>query len=510
MALNSSSYTPLIAKTPEKIDSSSNTLKKVSADATKTTEKTPEKIPEKAKKDKKPALKSKKKTSRLSWSSEHNKGFVSSVASSPSATPPVLTSDPRFPPLITSYKTPPTAVDWRRPLRAQSSLTNTTVSTTTTTNVQQYPPTVSSQAAVSATASLYSYPPVRFPPGASPRPVDRPSPRRSEKTQTASTNPSDSEQAQDANASSLTINGKSADNQPARKFFSALQRDIEHLLWHPSPSAYQQLGATMQQINLAGLDFEAIDASSLVLRMLVDPGKENLDPVIAWIAKLGCQLVSGARSFGLDRSSVLELAVARGWPMTITAVTEILHEENSLREHTRNMLLRAMQADKPLSLLEKALQFSADHCALEDGITAKMIVSLSKSWQTDPDNELHSEKFVAVFEATQRQNLDIIPIATLLQVATKFHHAPMALTMLRLNANTEYRDENDKTVTDLALEAQQALIEKIGELRVKKYDMDPANYQTEMDECLTMLRSNRRIMDALDAIESTKDTSSSE
>ena len=59
--------------------------------------------------------------------------------------------------------------------------------------------------------------------------------------------------------------------------------------------------------------------------------------------------------------------------MTITAVTVILHDENSLREHTGNRLLRAMQADKPLSLLEKALQFSADHCALEAGITANLM-----------------------------------------------------------------------------------------------------------------------------------------
>ena len=282
------------------------------------------------------------------------------------------------------------------------------------------------------------------------------------------------------------------------------------MLWHPSPSAYQQLGATMQEINRSGLDFEAIDASSLVLRILVDPGKNNLDPLIAWIAGLGCQLVSGARKAGLDRSSVLELAVTRGWPMTITVITDILHEENSLREHTRNMLLRAMQADKPLSLLEKALQFSADHCPLEAGITLKMIVTLSKSWHSDSDNELHSDKFVAVFEAAQRQNLDIIPIATLLQTATKFHHAPMALTMLRLNANTEYLDENDKNVTDLALEAQQALIEKIGELRAKENDMDPASYRAEMDEYLIMLRSNQRIIEALDAMESTQGTSSSE
>ena len=510
MALHSSSRTPLIAKTPEKTDSPSGKLKKLFTDATKTTEKATEKTPEKTKKDKKPGLKNKEKTPRLSWSLEDNKGSASSVASSPSVTTLILTSDSRFPPLASSYATPLAPIDWRRPLSAQSSLNIPTGLTTTTTNVQQYPPTVSSQAAASATASLHAYPPAQLPPGASPRPVDRLSPRQPEKTQTASTNPSGSKQAQDAEATSSATHGKRADNQQARKLFSALERHIEHLLWHPSPSAYQQLGTAMQQINMSGLDFEAIDASSLVLRMLVDPGKENLDPVIAWIDKLGCQLVSGARRFGLDRSSVLELAVARGWPMTITAVTEILHEENSLREHTRNMLLRAMQADKPLSLLEKALQFSADHCALEAGITAKMIVTLSKSWQTDPDNELHSEKFAAVFEATQRQNLDIIPIATLLQTATKFHHAPMALTMLRLNANTEYLDENDKTVTDLALEAQQALIEKIGELRVKEYDMDPANYQAEMDKCLTMLRSNQRIIDALDAIESTKGTSSSE
>ncbi|MFM8466197.1 MAG: hypothetical protein ACKOAO_01385 [Oxalobacteraceae bacterium] len=499
MALNSGSRTSLISKTPEKTGSPLSKLRKALTNVTKPDEK--------AKKDKNPSIKNREKTSQLLWSPNNKESSDTAAASSSAPSMPGLTSDTRFPPLASSYATPPTPTDWRLPLSAQASLTGATVSTTTTTS-QQFPPTANPHA--SAATSVYPYPPVQFTPGVSPRPIEPSSPRLPEKTVSVSTNSSDSKQAQDTEATSSDTTSDSSSEEQARELFSALQKNVEHLLWHPSPSAYQQLSETMEQIKGSGLDFEVIDASSLVLRILVDPGKENLDPLIAWIAQLGCQLVSEARKTGLERSSVLERAVERGWPKTTAAIAASLREENSLREHTRNMLIRAMQSDKPISLLEKALRFSSDHCVLEAGITTKMIVSLSKSWQSDPENDLHREKFVALFETAQQQNQHIIPIATLLQTATKFHHAPMALTMLQLNANTEYLDENGKTVTDLALEGQQALIEKINVLRAKKDDIDPASHHAQMDECLNNLRSNQRIIDALIALESKRSNSSSE
>ncbi len=82
--------------------------------------------------------------------------------------------------------------------------------------------------------------------------------------------------------------------------------------------------------------------------------------------------------------------------------------------------------------------------------------------------------------------------------------------MLQLNANTEYLDEGGKTVIDLALEAQQALIEKIDGLRANAKGMDPADYKTKLGQYQTMLRSNQRILDALDDILSTNDKTFSE
>ncbi len=504
MALNSSSGAQRTQQAEEKSSSPLRKLKKAFTHSAKTREK--------EKTDKKPTIKTKEKSSRMSWSYERHESATSSMASSSSAMTAVMASDTRFPPLASSYATPPAQIDWRSPLSAQSSLTSAGSSTTITitTGHPQFPPTSSYQAAIPTPADVFSYPPIQFPSLASPRPADPAPPLTTAAAQPEPSNAAQGKPIPGKEASASAVSDEIPRVEQTRRLFSLLERTIESLIWNPSPSNYQQLDDVMKKIDTSGLDFTAIDASSLVLRILVNPGEEPLDTLIAWIAQLGCRLVSGARPMGLNRSSVLERAVERGWTQTTNALAARLNQDKALREHTGNMLARAMQADKPISLLNNALRFSSDHCALDGGIIVKMVSILEKHWQSDPDNDLHRAKFVALFEETVRQKQETLPIAALLQVAVKLHHAPMALTMLQLNANTEYLDGDGKTVIDLALEAQQALIEKIDGLRANAKGMDPADYKTKLGQYQTMLRSNQRILDALDDILSTNDKTFSE
>ncbi len=490
MALNSSSRIQLTQQSAEKSGSPLSKLKKVlSGPATSS---------EKPKKQKIPSMNSKKTVSGRSWSSYPEGRGVSSPLSPSPASLPAMVSDTRFPPLASRYTSPPTPIDWRYPLEAQASPTASPGKDSTQILSIAFPP--AKQADISAplsaepvSAAPVSAAPVSYSPALS-------SPRFTESITSAP--------APTPEKISSTIPDKLHEADEARQLFSTLEKNIERLFWRPSPATLQQLGNTMKQMNASGLDFSGIDASSLVLRILVNPGEADLDKLIAWIARLGCQIVSGVRRFGLERSSVLERAIERGWPLTTEAITERLRHGKVLRDHAENMLARAMQSDKPFSFLQKALQFSSDHCPIEAGITVKMVAILAKEWQLDPDNELHGSKFIALFNQVLEQGLNPLPVATLLQAATKYHHAPMALIMLQLNANTEYLDEEGKTVTDLALEAQQTLIEKIDALRATDNTGNPVRYQEKMDKYQRQLRSNQRILDALDAADSPGTTSS--
>ncbi len=505
MALNSSSRAQLTQKTAEKSSSPLSKLIKVFTDTPPSTEQSA--------KNKKPAMKSKQKTSWSSSSSQCRDSTHAGNASSTSATPstpsilPVMASDSRFPPLASSYPTPPAPIDWRSPLEAQAASGATTLSTRTTTATITtitiaFPPVKNNLGNAPAAVAPCAPPPApsatapAAASGTTPPPAPRPTVIEDHTAPTIVPRAP----AQRAEQTLSAPPEKPAGREAARRLFSTLEQSIERLLWHPSASTYQQLAETIRQMGTSGLDYSEIDASSLVLRILVDPGKENLDQVISWMAKLGCSLVSGASTCGLNRSSVLERAVERGWPATVSAIANRLRQHKVLHEYAEAMLVRAMQADKPLSLLQKALQFSADYCRLQAGMTMKMISTLTHLWQFDPYNTAHPAKFKLLFDEAERQEIDTLPIATLLQVATKFHHAPMALTMLELNANTDYLDEQGKTVTDLAHEAQQLLTEKINRLRAKKNSKDPARHAARLEKYQACLRSNQCILDALDII----------
>ncbi len=493
MALNSSSRTQLTQQLTEKSSSPFGKLKKMLSGA-----KTP---PEASFNEKKPAMKSREKTTTLSSSTGYHESLASSAASPSSAPMTITASDDRFPPLVSSYAALPASIDWRHPLQtpasSSSGVSSTTIPSPTAASVPvlaiAFPPAKQVSITPPTSDARTSHPPAQESLISAPQSTPFSSPR----TTTSSIGAPAS-----STEKTLSITSTSRANGGARQLFSALEKNIEHLLWHPSPSSYQQLRDTMKQIDASGLDFTDIDASSLVLRILVDPGKENLDPVIDWIAKLGCPLISNPRKLDLNRSSVLERAVRRGWTKTVDTIAAELDQKKMLRDHTENMLARAMQSDKTLSLLERAFQFSADYCPLTTRSVIKMISALGKAWQSDPDNALHRAKFIALFHEAERHDLDPLPVATMLQVATKFHHAAMALTMLQLNANPNYLDEDGKTVTDLALEAQQRLMEAIEALRTRENDMDPVHFQTEMSEHQRCLGSNQRILDALDAINS--------
>lgn len=489
MALHSSSRTQLTQQPAEKSGSPLGKLKKMFSGST-----TP---PEKSKKT--PAMKTRETTTRLSWPTEHPENSGSPATTTSSVAMTGATSDAIFPPLSSSQASLPTPLDGRQSLQTPLSSPSTHSSTATLT-----------PAAAPVSVLAIAFPPARpvgitapaanarvshLPAQESPISVPQSAPLSSPRATTSDTRtpiPTTEE-------ISSIIDGKPLGYDEAQQLFSILEKNIERLLWHPSPSNLRQLGDTMKQITASGLDFTDIDASSLVLRMLVDPGKHNLDKVIDWIARLGCPLVSGIRKFGLNRSSVLEKAIDRGWPLTANAIADQLRQEKTLRDHTENMLARAMQSERPISFLRKALQFSSDCCPLENGIAVRMIAILAKDWQNEPDNGLHGEKFIMLFNEALKQHLTTLPIATMLQVATRFHHAPMALTMLQLNANTAYLDEDGKTVTDLAIDAQQALIEKIKRLFAKKNEVDPTSYQTKMSKYKKLLQSNQLILEALDA-----------